>query len=538
MANLSVKRLALSNGQRIDLSGDDIVLVVGRNSSGKSTFLREILSCARNYEEPKKIILSATFNGASKQELCDRAFTYFKVVADGHLQFVLNPAGTREFYLPDFGGGPDKLQLGGAAQGFVTLLNAEGRLSLTHDVNTLDILASKPRHPFHVFMTDPQRLKATSDIIAQAFGLSIAINRIGNPIRGYVGRNLANDDNLSSDKSLPQKAELLVHQGDGLRSFVGIIGEVDAMSHPIVLIDEPEAFLHSPQAKRLGRNIVSSLGHDRQAFIATHDSNFLQGAIAKLTSRLRVLRLERTADSFHVVDIQHEDLKEAESLPSVANTNLLDALFYDETLVCEGDADCKLFQHLITDDQQDRFWFSAAGKQQFQKVARLLSAFGVEWRAVLDLDVLLDWPILTGLAELKKLDISRHKKRLAAALKTMLSPDIASVRAAAASALAKKVDDGTAIRLALAELDARKTSTPLKRYGLAAIPNGQERTHVEELLDELARVGILLLRKGQLESYVPTVGLHGPAWVNSVLLDVAKYAPELGELTAELRKIT
>lgn len=87
-------------------------------------------------------------------------------------------------------------------------------------------------------------------------------------------------------------------------------------------------------------------------------------------------------------------------------------------------------------------------------------------------------------------------------------------------------------------MDARKTSTPLKQYGLAAIPKGQDRAHVEELLTDLVEVGILLLRKGELESYVPTVGLHGPGWVNSVLADTEKYSLELSELGAELARVT
>jgi len=538
MDNFSVQKLALANGQALDFGLNDIVLVVGRNSSGKSTFLREIRSCVYDHAKSKKLIESAVFRGSTETDLRNRIYSTFRVITDGLNHWVEGERGNREFYLPSLMGGPSTLALGGASKAFVSLLNAEGRLSLTKDVETIDLYKSKPRHPFHVFMVEPEKLNRTSDVVKQAFGLELRINRIGNPIRGYVAAHFEGQDTLSSEKSLPDEAELLIDQGDGLRSFAGIVGEVDAMSHPIVLIDEPEAFLHPPQAKRLARNIVQSLGDSRQAFIATHDSNFLQGAIGKMSSRMRVIRLERSHDSFNVIDIRHTDLKQAEALPSLANTNLLDSLFYDQTIICEGDADCKLFDHLIADEQRDRFWFSASGKQQFHKVAQLLSGFGVNWAAILDLDVLLDWELLAKLASLKNHDVSRHKKRIAGALRTMLPPNLAGVRMAATSALAKKVDDATAIRDALKELDARKTSTPLKQYGLAAIPNGQERAHVEGLLNELSDVGILLLRKGQLESYVPTVGLHGPAWVNSVLADTAKYASELNALAAELEKVS
>lgn len=532
--NLAVSKVHFQNGQALSFLPGEIVLVVGKNSSGKSTFLREISACLADFESHKKIIKDITFAGASVNEIEKRVYSYFRVIEEGPLRYVPDDRGNAEFHLPALDGDPNRFKLGKASQAFVTLLNAEGRLALTRDVDTIDIHITKARHPFHMFMVDPAILASASAVIKRAFSLNISINRIGNPIRGYVAPEFADDNTLSGDRSLPQVAERLVAQGDGLRSYVGIIGELHAMSHPIVLIDEPEAFLHPPQAKRLGRDVVTGLGPDRQAFIATHNSNFLQGAIANLESRIRVLRLGREGKASSVTDIGHGSLKEAEKLPAVANTNLLDSLFYDRTVICEADADAKLFERLLSRDEQERFWFSSGGKHQVKKVALLLNKFGVDWRAVLDLDALLDWALLTEIAQLKGLDIGSHKKAVASALRAMLPPDLAAVRHAAQHALFGETDDESAINNALKELQARKISTPLKQNGLSAVPKGQERVAVEALLSSLRERGILLLSKGELECYVPTAGGHGPAWVNTVLESPDEYSSELDQLRDEL----
>lgn len=534
--NLSVAEVRFKNGQTIKFAPSDLVLVVGRNSSGKSTFLREIRSSLRNDRPSKRIVSEALFAGYAEESISARFHSYYSVWVDGPLSYVKSAHGGIEFQVPSFKGGPDQLKLGQAADAFITLLNAEGRLRLTDDVKTIDIRGHRPSHPYHAFMLDPVKLAKTSSIIKQAFGLEVSINRIGDPIRGYVAQEFPQNDNLSGDRALPETGELLTSQGDGLRSFTGIISELEAMSHPIVLIDEPEAFLHPPQAKRLGRNISNILATDRQAFIATHSSDFLQGIIAQLSSRIRVLRLERDEEDFKVLDLKQADLIEAQSLPSLANTNLLDSLFYDRTIICEADGDCKMFEYLMPEgeDQSDTFWLSVGGKQQFPKVAKILTTFGVEWRAVLDLDVMLDWKILEELSGLRSLDIGKFRRGVQSALKSMKSVDLAKIRTEALQKLQAPVDDEAAIRDALRAIENRRVSTPLKQYGLNAIPNGQERQTVEDLIEVLAETGILLLRKGELESYVPKVGGHGPAWVNAVLASRHAHSDELGLLAMEL----
>ena len=59
--------------------------------------------------------------------------------------------------------------------------------------------------------------------------------------------------------SILSKYSKLDNQGDGFRSFVGVVLSLLLSEHRIILLDEPEAFLHPAQAKMLGRWVAEYL---------------------------------------------------------------------------------------------------------------------------------------------------------------------------------------------------------------------------------------------------------------------------------------
>ena len=49
--------------------------------------------------------------------------------------------------------------------------------------------------------------------------------------------------------------------------------------YSIFLIDEPESFLHPPQANIMGRIIGETLSDNQQAFISTHSEEIIKGLL-------------------------------------------------------------------------------------------------------------------------------------------------------------------------------------------------------------------------------------------------------------------
>lgn len=77
---------------------------------------------------------------------------------------------------------------------------------------------------------------------------------------------------LTALRALP----LLEQQGDGMRSYMGLLLHILGGAHQITLIDEPEAFLHPPQARLLGRTLANRSVGRQQVFLATHSVDVVQ----------------------------------------------------------------------------------------------------------------------------------------------------------------------------------------------------------------------------------------------------------------------
>lgn len=539
-----VSELKLTDGSLIDLIPESVVLLVGPNNSGKSTLLRELLESLEDSKSSRKIVKDLKINSTS-QYIISRITTFFRT-RDMHTSIgILNNSGGFESVLDKNAMNPSDLKLDIAARAFALRLDSAERLKLSDPTPTIDIHSNKPVHPYHFFMLSRDLLRRFAKAIHSALGLDFTIVRIGSPVRGYVGDAFANDrDSIEADQEVPGAGETVETQGDGIRSYVGIAAEFFASTHPLILLDEPEAFLHPPQARKLGKLIIETVSEQQQTFIATHSSDFLQGVIAARSQRVQVIRLTRNSGAFRSYSLSNDKLKTALSHPSIANSNLLDSLFFTQTVLCEGDADCGLFdwitRELAKHDGQsvDRFWFSSGGKYQTPKLARILSEFGIDYRVILDLDAILDWSLLTELSVLRGFDISPYKKRIEAALKVLKRPDprfiSAKIRELVSTPAQDEEAEAATLRAVARSLESARRSHPLKQYGLSAFNNGQERKGVQDFLANLATRGVILLPRGELESYVPKVGLHGPGWAAVVSEQYEEHEAQLRELLADI----
>ncbi len=77
-----------------------------------------------------------------------------------------------------------------------------------------------------------------------------------------------------------QGATLISELSDGVQAYTGLVAAVMSLPHRILLIDEPEAFLHPPLAKRLGRDLADlATERDASLVVATHSADFLMGCL-------------------------------------------------------------------------------------------------------------------------------------------------------------------------------------------------------------------------------------------------------------------
>jgi energy-coupling factor transporter ATP-binding protein EcfA2 len=185
--------------------------------------------------------------------------------------------------------------------------------------------------------------------------------------------------------------EKLDQQGDGLRSYVGIVASLIVMNRPLCLIDEPEAFLHPPQAYALGRFIAQQSGPGKQIIIATHSADVLRGALS-VKDDVAVVRVDRKSDTNTFKKLTPARLTEIIRDPLLASHRVIEGLFSAAAIVVEADADARFYQAILNKvrPNADVHFVTADNKQTVPKIASLYRELGVRTAGIVDIDALND----------------------------------------------------------------------------------------------------------------------------------------------------
>jgi hypothetical protein len=336
-----------------------------------------------------------------------------------------------------------------------------------------------------------------------------------------------------------------------MRSFVGVLLSVFISNHTLLLIDEPEAFLHPPQAKLLGKMLAKDLPPNRQLFLATHSGDFLKGLLEADVSNLKIVRLQREGVVNKISVLNNADIKELWGDPLLRHSNILDGLFHSKVIICESDSDCRFYSAILqrlfeadTNISPDFLFIHCGGKQRVPSVIKALKKLNVKISAVLDFDVLnnkspikeifeelggnwslieRNWKILKTSIDSKRpeLETQDFKKEVISILEGIndrLFPD-------------SKVKE---INNLLNKVSAWSHA---KQIGKNFIPSGDPTQAFQNLIYELNKVGFLVVEVGELESFVKSVGNHGPKWVNEVLTKDLLNDPELNEAREFVKKL-
>lgn len=186
------------------------------------------------------------------------------------------------------------------------------------------------------------------------------------------------------------KFDRLDEQGDGFRSFVGVVLSLLLSEGRIILLDEPEAFLHPAQARQLGYWIANRVGQvQSQVLVATHNANFLSGILAS-NQPVDIFRINRKNDLTTYGRITPEATSKLATSPVLSSQRVLEAIFYRGVVVCEADADRSIYQTVATRElnKQDILFIHAHNKQTIPQVASLLRDTQIPTCAITDLDIL------------------------------------------------------------------------------------------------------------------------------------------------------
>ncbi|HEL0799943.1 TPA: ATP-binding protein, partial [Streptococcus equi subsp. zooepidemicus] len=167
-----------------------------------------------------------------------------------------------------------------------SFLSTENRLGLTRPITFNLVVDNQSLNIVQKLEKDFDSITSLNQALDLGFQNSVEVYEDyvdGYLIKKYkIGESQAIADVIDSNSrekvNKLRSFEDLHNQGDGIRTAVAILSSVIVSEHSLFLIDEPETFLHPPQAKILGKNMVK-LSTGKQLFISTHNIDFIRGVL-------------------------------------------------------------------------------------------------------------------------------------------------------------------------------------------------------------------------------------------------------------------
>ncbi len=546
-----INQLEFSDGSTIDFEKNDIVVFVGPNNAGKSASLKECAGLLRSRNKPKNKVIKKLVTGqeGSKESLISfLEQTSKKHYSDNNEEPYFQGFGYN-VYAPHAKKWWDNITtngLGELTNFFISTLNTEERLKIADPASNIRLTRDAISHPIHYLQKDDELEKRFSGYVHQAFGQDLIVHRnAGNIVPLYVGQRpipKEGEDRVSV-KFIEEleKLDLLHEQGDGMRSFVGVLLNAFISNHSVHFVDEPEAFLHPPQARLLGKMLAKDLPSERQLFIATHSEDFLKGLLDANISNLKIIRIQRDGAVNTVSVLHSKDIINIWGDSLLRHSNVLNGLFHTKVILCESDSDCRFFSAIsavLHDDTMsiapDILFIHCGGKHRMPMVVRALMKLNVPLKVVSDFDVLNDInPIqeiyegLGGNWSDVKSDWSIVKAEIEQKRPELLSEEVKKEINDSMSLVKERIFPKEKIIQIQKILKKASAWSEAKSVGKPFIPSGNATQSFEKIQAKFKARGLIILEVGELEGFAKSVGGHGPKWVNEVLQKNLKLDEEL-----------
>jgi energy-coupling factor transporter ATP-binding protein EcfA2 len=557
---ITFEKLFFSDGTTVELNPEDIIVFVGPNNVGKTAALRDLEGLVEQPSggpHPVKVIKSAALrrNGTTEDVL--KLLEPYSTASHARplRQFHGFGTGLNERDVADFWPGDPNI----LGRWFCHLLRTDTRLTDSNAARSFNPLSQSPSVPIQSLYLDDTLEERISVFFNQAFGQELVAFRLGgSEIPLLVGKRpqlQSGEDRLSIgyNRRLRDQTVPLAEQGDGMRSFATVLlRTLTLTTMSILLLDEPETFLHPPQARLLGEILATQRLPGTQLFIATHSQDVLDGLLNAAPGKLRIIRLERDNNLNKIKELDRVLAERISCDPLMRFTSVLSGVFHRRVLVCESDADCMFYSTVLGlpavhgDKHPDVLFVQAGGKQRMAAVAETLRALDVSVDVVVDIDILNnlseferlvlalrgDWAAIVKYAKPLKTAIEQHR----------LWKDAREVATEIRKVLDKAQEPGS-FPQQLSEqikglLSGASPWEAVKKAGNSAIPAGDATQHYHELKSLCEAAGLWLVPVGELEGFCRSQGGHGPRWVQSVL---EKYDPatscELFEAREFVRRV-
>jgi hypothetical protein len=533
-----LEAIHFNTGDRLEVPPRGVVALVGPNNAGKSLALRNIAThIASQLPPPTRVVVSLDEHRSGSDadlEAWLMEHSFRRVDAQGNIYFKRpNVDAHWQTLRGEWNSGA---RLPTLANFLVFSGWADNRLGLVNPSGAYDPMNDSPGQPMQVLYARRDLEERLSQSAMAAFETPLTLARAGGAAQLSLHMGALeppagptpSQAYIDAIRAMPPLHE----QGDGVRSFMGIMLSLVTAQYPLILIDEPEAFLHPPQARLLGQTLARDVPENTQVVVATHSLDVLQGMLDAPEAQVIIVRIRRDGDRNPVAVLGHEEIREVWRDPLLRASQTLSGLFHPGVIACEADSDALFYSAALDAEREstgrgahDYLFTYSSTKARLAVIARSMRALGVACAAIADIDVLREAPLLRSLVEALGGTWDDELQRL---WNTVGGAVAALERSATKTFVEEKVQEvfdashGTALTRRETEQirEAIKVDdgwSQIKRSGVSGVPQGEPSAAAQDLLSRLANVGLFVVPVGELERWAPDAGGHGPAWVSNVL---------------------
>jgi ABC-type multidrug transport system ATPase subunit len=389
---------------------------------------------------------------------------------------------------------------------FTVRLDGRTRFSLVDEKPSGDLQGLPQNHLWALFK-DAKAREKVRELTEDAFDLHFVVDPTGMTVfrirlSQRAPTSSVEEQSLNETaRKFHANAPLIQQYSDGVQAFVGLISAILSIEHKIILLDEPEAFLHPPLARRLGTN-MSKIAAERDAslLVATHSAEFVMGCLQS-EKKVSVVRLtyENVTATARVMESAELSLMMQD--PLLRSTGELRALFHRAVVVTESDTDRAFYDEMnrrlerVDRGVRDSIFLNAQNKQTIQRLVAPLRRVGIPAAAIIDLDMIKE----AGTNWTELLDACQVDKSIYAQLE--------NERSYLSDQFTKLTKPGA--------------QEPIKSLGLNAL-GSKDKARAETFLNDLSKYGIFLVSVGELESWLSVLGIGGHAaeWLVKVFSSI------------------
>lgn len=256
-----------------------------------------------------------------------------------------------------------------------------------------------------------RKIKSTTDSILKEVSADVSVNLkslfsnnslqidvSGGESSGFSATDILKSTNSSVNISNSIQSQMpLSNQGTGLQrmSLIFLIQNmiekklIGGEHHKLLLIDEPEAFLH-PEAVRALSKSLYKIGAQMPLMISTHSPILID--LSENHTSIQLFKINQAASTQAIELYQSKsETFDSNDFKNMKILNYVDSyvnefFFADKILIVEGDTEYMTFKYFAEKENVNVHIIRARGKGTIQTLMKILKQFDVKYYVLHDLD--------------------------------------------------------------------------------------------------------------------------------------------------------